>query len=214
MKPVTLLIFLAICLLGDPLLAAPLVPHQRPEGTGMRLVERAWACHIGYGAPADWLKIDGEARALGDQQVPGWTGLNLSRAGYLGLGCLFGGYFLNYHFVDRAGLMDQTVTLEDQQWTAISYRLDQLTLGKSFSLAAHRLYLDLGLGGFVGSYQLSRPVDAENDRSEIHKDSGVLLETRLRLHLGRHFFLSYGLSGSSGLAALSARAGINFMMRY
>ncbi|MDT8446448.1 MAG: hypothetical protein RRB13_06075 [bacterium] len=202
--------------------AEPLRPVARPAGEDIRLVEQVWACHIGFGVASDVLNLHDQSRRNRDQAA-GWTGLKFSQAGYLGFGCFLREYYFDYHFVDRAFRLNRSVPLDGQSWEAVSYRLDQISAGRSFSLAAHRLYLDLGLGLFSGSYQMTAyqnvvttdgSLSSQETRGEIGKETGALVQSRLRFHLDRNFFFSYGLSASAGLAELSARLGVNYMVRY
>jgi len=197
-------------------LGADLRPTPRPQADRLRLAEATWSCHVGYGLQQDTLLIEGRFFGAHGPSNPTHS---FTKPGYLGFGCITPWLYTNYSFLDRSLELPGQITLSGQTYDQVSYRLDQLGIGASFPMIPHRLYLDFGLQPYILSYSLGYyPEDlAGVVRSDVFKQNGSLIQTRLRYYMNAFFFGSYEFSknlDSKGMVQSSAKFGLNMRVRY
>lgn len=120
----------------------------------VQIIENQPFCSVGLGTQHTSFLIEGErvySRKLNSAYEPGFDILN---SPFIRVDCSINKIVGGYSFYESSILFDRDITYKDTAYNVADFKNNNLYIGYSFTLIAHILYVDTGLGYSQTQYRL------------------------------------------------------------
>lgn len=196
-----------------------LVPLSDIKKENIRLIEGNDYCYAGYGTQNTLFSLDSGSTHSNGVSTPYLPSFQPILTTYLKLGCVINQLFFNYYLINNADKFNQTVTHEGNDYNSIQFNQDVLSIGYSFSIIPHSLYIDLGVGYSQFTYKLglyNSPTATDNE-SNSFSEFNYVFHGEVKYFFSNFFFIQWQHQksiGSGYVVSYSNQLGINFLSRF
>lgn len=214
-----LLFLVSCCLFVTPSVAEDLQPLPVVNSANIRLVEGTGFCFASYGTQSNIFAIGSEqfsSAAVSDPLLPSFQP---HKTTFIKMGCFTNQIYLSYSLIDDSAKLEKEVIVDSNPYNSIQFETHALSVGYSFSLIPHQLYLDLGVSYsrtdyILGLYQSDLGANAESERTSADAFS---LSTSINFYVTQFLFLNWQHQRSiddTYVILYSNQLGLNFLARF
>ncbi|MCP4752054.1 MAG: hypothetical protein GY866_14255 [Proteobacteria bacterium] len=210
---------LGICIPDLP--AAPSEDVLQPLPVMVRdkiqLIEGIPYCYAGYGNQQTVFNIQGRdmfSEAVSNPYLPPFEPLLTT---FLKAGCVMDKIFVDFYLIDDAVKFADTIQSDGKSYNGITFQYDVLSVGYSFTLVPHFLYLDMGIGYFQINYNLGFYGGSSDNASETFNHDDWLLDVALKYVFSHYVFLHWQHQKAvrkESVLDYTNQLGINFLVRF
>jgi len=198
---------------------AELQPMPVVSSKKIRLVEGTSFCYGGYGTQSTIFNIGSEHIRPESTPNPYAPSLRPYLTTFIKAGCFMDQIFAEFLVIEDAAKFEAAVFIDNEPYNSIKFQIHSLSVGYSFSIVPHFLYIDLGAGysrtNFVlGLYNSNLGADAQGESTN---NDAYFLSTAVNLYATHYLQLSWQHQRSFAddyVILYANQLGINFLARF
>jgi len=191
------------------------LPSLNPSD--VHIIEGASFCSAGLSTQTLLFNIEENLVFSDDITSPYLPSFDFYNSPALNLGCNFSDIVFDFSYYENSIKFNKLITYKDTDYNLLEFKLNQISVGYSFSLIPHLLYLDLGLGYSQIQFTLDFVSEGSVRNDAIHiDDSGSYYQVNFNLFLSAHIFVNWlnqQSFDSSGTVFYSNQLGLNFLVK-
>ena len=196
-----------------------LKPIQEPTMDQVRLVDNFVYCYARQGTQKTIFQIEGKIIQSDGNSNSYLPSIQPTKSTYIGFGCALKKVFMDFYLIDDSFRFDEEKLIKGLVYNSVNFHQDVLTLGYSFTMIPHRLYLDFGGAVAMTEYNFGRygPEYSTEVLGEKEKDQSFLIHGELKGFINHFIYISWRFQQSANsdqFVGSANQLGFNIIARF